>query len=75
VISRYDPDAPALFARRGCQLPQSIGRVYDCGKAERILGFRAWTDFGGILEALRRGRELPLVHNPRITVAKADGVG
>jgi len=64
VIRRYFPDAPALFARRGWKLPQSIGRVYDASKAERILGFRARTDFGAILEALRAGREPPFVHDP-----------
>lgn len=64
VITRYYPDAEALFARRGWQLPQSIGRVYDASHAERELGFRCETDFGSVLEALRDGGAMPFVHDP-----------
>lgn len=64
VIARYYPDVAALYAARGWQLPQSIGRVYDPGHAERLLGFRARTDFGGILAALRDGSPLPFAHDP-----------
>jgi UDP-glucose 4-epimerase len=64
VIARYFPDAPTLYAQRNWRLPTSIGRVYDPGRAERILGFRGETDFGQILAALRADRPLPFVHDP-----------
>jgi UDP-glucose 4-epimerase len=64
VIARYFPDAPALYARRGWQLPQHIGRIYDPAKAERLLGFRARTDFAAVLQALRSGAPLPFAHDP-----------
>ena len=64
VISRYFPDAAELYARAGWQLPASIERVYDPSLAERQLGFRCRTDFGGVLDALRRGLPLPFTHDP-----------
>ena len=64
VIARHFPDAAALYARRGWQLPQSLDRVYDPGLAERVLGFRCRTDFAAVLDALRRGDELPFAHDP-----------
>jgi nucleoside-diphosphate-sugar epimerase len=64
VVAGYFPDAPALYARRGWRLPVSIGRVYDPGKAERLLGFRAVTDFAAVLQALRTGAPLPFAHDP-----------
>lgn len=64
VIARYFPDAPALYAERRWRLPASIGRVYDPGRAERVLGFRCKTDFPQILAALREDRPLPFVHDP-----------
>ncbi|QOZ27917.1 NAD(P)-dependent oxidoreductase [Bradyrhizobium sp. CCBAU 51753] len=64
VIARYFPDAPALFARRGWRLPHAIGRIYDPTKAERLLGFRATTDFAAVLDALRNGTPLPFAHDP-----------
>jgi UDP-glucose 4-epimerase len=64
LIARRFPDAPALYADRGWRLPTSIGRVYDPGRAERVLGFRCATDFGGILDALRARRPAPFIHDP-----------
>jgi nucleoside-diphosphate-sugar epimerase len=64
VIARHFPDAPVLYARRGWQLPTSIGRVYDAGHAERRLGFRCQTGFLQLLEALRAGAALPFAHDP-----------
>ena len=64
VIARIFPDAEALFARRGWTLPASIGRVYDAGRAERLMGFRCRTDFRAVLDALRSGNELPFAHDP-----------
>jgi nucleoside-diphosphate-sugar epimerase len=64
VIARYFPDAPALYAAQGWRLPASIGRVYDPGRAERVLGFRCQTGFAQILDALRSGNPLPFAHDP-----------
>lgn len=63
VISRYFPDVAALYAARGWVLPTAIDRVYDSGLAERVLGFRAATDFGAVLAALREGMPLPVAHD------------
>ena len=46
----------------GCRR-ESIGRVYDPAKAERLLGFRAKTDFAAVLQALWR-TPLPFAHDP-----------
>ena len=64
VIERHFPDAPALYARRGWRLPTSIGRVYDAGRIEHILGFRCATDFSRVLDALRSDGKLPFAHEP-----------
>lgn len=64
VIARYFPDAAELYARQGWSLPASIDRIYDAGLAERVLGFRCGTDFAALLDALRKGEELPFAHDP-----------
>ncbi|MET0308804.1 MAG: NAD(P)-dependent oxidoreductase [Sphingomonas sp.] len=64
VIARHFPDAPALYARRGWRLPDTIGRVYDASRAEALLGFRARTGFAELLSALRSGGTLPFRHDP-----------
>ena len=64
VVMRYFPDAPALYARRGWQLPRRIGRVYDAGRTANVLGFRCKTDFSRVLDALRGGEPLPFAHDP-----------
>jgi nucleoside-diphosphate-sugar epimerase len=64
VIARHFPDAPALYAAKGWELPKSIGRVYDAALAEKVLGFRCETDFRAVLDALRDGRPLPFAHDP-----------
>ena len=63
VVTRYFPDAPALYARRDWRLPERIGRVYDSSAAERRLGFRCATDFGRVLDALRTRAPLPFAHD------------
>jgi UDP-glucose 4-epimerase len=65
VVARYFPDAPMLYARQGWRLPASIGRVYDAGKAQRMLRFRCKTDFQEVLDCLRTGTPLPFAHEPR----------
>jgi nucleoside-diphosphate-sugar epimerase len=64
VIANRFPEASALYAARGWQLPASIGRVYDASRAERVLGFRCRSDFDSVLSALRKGHVLPFVHDP-----------
>lgn len=63
VIARHFPEAPDLYARQGWKLPDSIGRVYDSRKAERVMGFRCRTDFTAILAALKQGVPLPFTHD------------
>jgi UDP-glucose 4-epimerase len=64
VVTRIFPDAARLYARRGWQLPVSIGRVYDASEAERRLGFRCRTTFSTVLDSLRLDRDLPFDHDP-----------
>ncbi|MDB5686659.1 MAG: NAD(P)-dependent oxidoreductase [Rhizorhabdus sp.] len=64
VIARHFPQAAELYARRGWELPASIGRVYDAGRAEKVLGHRCVTDFATILNALAEDRPLPFAHDP-----------
>lgn len=61
------PEAEALFAARGWELPKSLGRVYDPGLAERELGWRARADFAAVLTALREDAPLPFAHDPEYT--------
>ncbi|NML06358.1 NAD(P)-dependent oxidoreductase [Sphingomonas sp. G-3-2-10] len=63
VIARYFPDAAALYARSGWQLPRSIGRVYDASLAERVMGFRCESGFAEVLDALREARGMPFAHD------------
>lgn len=48
VVERYLPDAGVWFARRGWTLPDRIDRVYDIGRAERLLGYRPRFDFASL---------------------------
>lgn len=64
VIARHFPDAPALYAAKGWELPRSVGRVYDAARAEQVLGFRCETDFHAVMEALWTGAALPFAHDP-----------
>lgn len=64
VIDRRFPDARAIYASRGWRLPERITRVCDAARAERVIGFRARTDFAAVLDALRRGGPLPFAHDP-----------
>jgi len=64
VIARHFPEAEALYARRGWELPRFIDRVYDPSRAERRMGFHCRTDFRAVLRALDGGEQLPFVHDP-----------
>ena len=75
VIARHFPHAAELYARRGWQLPRSVGRVYDAGLMERRLGFRCQTDFAAILEALETGAPLPFHHDPAYVSPKEGRAG
>jgi nucleoside-diphosphate-sugar epimerase len=63
VIARHFPDAAELYARHVWQLPRGIGRIYDSGLAERVMGFRCETGFAEVLAALRDGTEMPFAHD------------
>lgn len=63
VIARHFPEAPALYAARGWELPERIGRVYDSSRITRELGFVFDTGFARILDALRDGAPLPFAHD------------
>jgi UDP-glucose 4-epimerase len=67
VIARHFPEASGLYDRAGWDLPARIERVYDPSKAERVLGWRAATDFGAILAALHNGDAMPFAHDPAWT--------
>ena len=73
VVARHFPLAAELYAKKGWQLPKSIGRVYDAGRIERVLGFRCRTDFAVILQALEEGGELPFHHDPAYVSPKEKG--
>ena len=76
VIARHFPDAPALYAAKGWELPKSIGRVYDAALAGKLLGFRCETDFGTVLDALRQEKPLPFAHDPDyVSPKEMAGVG
>jgi UDP-glucose 4-epimerase len=64
VIAHYHPEAAELYAARGWVLPDHIDRIYDPAKAERLLGWRAETDFAAILSALAHGAQMPFAHDP-----------
>jgi len=53
VVARLFPEYRTLYERRGWTMFDTIDRVYDAAKAERVLGFRCRTDFGAILAGLR----------------------
>jgi UDP-glucose 4-epimerase len=73
IITRYFPDAPALYARQGWTLPRTIERVYDSSLAENILGFQCRTTFADVLDALRQDAPLPFAHDPLYTSPKEAG--
>jgi UDP-glucose 4-epimerase len=54
VVARYFPQYPDLYARAEWTMFQSIDRVYDSGKAARLLGFQCRTGFNEKLEELQR---------------------
>ena len=54
--------------------PTSIGRVYDVGRVERVLGFRCATDFSRMLHALRSDRKLPRLQ-AGLAIAKRNSRG
>jgi len=54
VVARHFPDYPALYAKRGWTMFQSIDRVYDASKAARKLGFTCKIGFREILDGLKR---------------------
>ncbi|HEX2888136.1 NAD(P)-dependent oxidoreductase [Vineibacter terrae] len=55
VVARYFPDYPAIYARLGWTMFDSIDRVYDPSHAARRLGFTCRTGFREMLAQLRAG--------------------
>jgi UDP-glucose 4-epimerase len=53
VVARYFPEYRKFYDARGWTMFDSIDRVYDAGKATRVLGFTCRTNFRQVLEALR----------------------
>lgn len=53
VVARYFLDYPALYAKRGWTMFQTIDRVYDAGKAARKLGFTCKIGFREVLDRLQ----------------------
>ncbi|TFF38439.1 NAD-dependent epimerase/dehydratase family protein [Mucilaginibacter psychrotolerans] len=51
VILKYYPQAEAIYTAKGWQFPQSIDRVYDCGKATRYFGYQPRYTFGFLLNS------------------------
>jgi UDP-glucose 4-epimerase len=64
VIARHFPDVARVYAQAGWELPAHIDRIYDPSKAERLLGWRACSNFGSVLAALANGEALPFAHDP-----------
>jgi UDP-glucose 4-epimerase len=52
VVARYFPDYRAKYEKRGWTMFDSIDRVYDAGKARRMLGFTCKTGFREVLDSL-----------------------
>lgn len=52
VVARYFPDYPALYAKRGWTMFDSIDRVYDPSRAAERLGFTCRTGFREMLAAM-----------------------
>ncbi|MEM6901061.1 MAG: NAD(P)-dependent oxidoreductase [Pseudomonadota bacterium] len=67
VVEELYPGASELYASKAWLLPERIDRVYDGTKITRDLGFRYNTTFSDVLDALRRGREPPVVHDASYT--------
>jgi nucleoside-diphosphate-sugar epimerase len=55
LIRLRAPDLALAFERRGWRLPKTIDRVYDSGKARRLLGFAPKHGFGEVLAQLDGG--------------------
>ncbi|WP_422013007.1 NAD-dependent epimerase/dehydratase family protein [Reyranella sp.] len=53
VVARLFPEYRTHYGQRGWTMFDTIDRVYDAGKAERVLGFRCRTGFAEILAGLR----------------------
>jgi len=64
VVIKYHPRTTELYARKGWQLPTSIGRVYDGTKICRDLGFTYESDFKSILDALGNETDMPFIDDP-----------
>ena len=66
VVARYFPSYPAIYARLGWSMFDSIGRVYVADRAVERLGWRPRLDFAAALAALEAGADPRAVvdHDP-----------
>ena len=64
LLEQKYQDIGAIYAKQGWHLPKSIGRVYDGSRITRELNFEYNTSFDALIEALRKGSNLPISHNP-----------
>ncbi|MBK6916967.1 MAG: NAD(P)-dependent oxidoreductase [Deltaproteobacteria bacterium] len=58
VIRERFPDAAAIYAARGWQLPATLDRVYDNTAARRELGWQPRFDFRHVLDRVRAGDDV-----------------
>ena len=54
VVARYFPEYRELYDARGWTMFETVDRVYDSGRASRMLGFTCRTNFRQVLDELRR---------------------
>jgi len=57
IVERRVPGYAAVYATRGWQMLPTLDRVYDNGRARRLLGWRPQYDFGRALQALAAGTD------------------
>jgi UDP-glucose 4-epimerase len=57
VLSKYYPEFPALFARKGWKMLPTLDRVYVNARAREVLGWQPKYDFGHVLRSLAAGQD------------------
>ncbi len=55
VVRRVIPEVESTYAALSFRLPDTIGRVYDNGRARAALGWQPQHDFASALQQLKRG--------------------
>ena len=57
VLTKYYPEFPALFARKGWKMLPTLDRVYVNAKARELLGWAPKHDFAHVLRCLAAGKD------------------